>query len=151
MSINLHFHIQNYNWNAFIANKLHRLFATCLYEIQCSLNVCFRIELEEDIWCKYFNLEKDVKTYFNYVDVIMGLIASQIISLTIVYWTVYSDADKKNHQALRQWPLCGELTVNSPHRWPVTWKMLPFYDVIVLLCPCLMGVYLAIIVLIGQY
>ena len=34
----------------------------------------------------------------HYGDVIMGAIASQITSLTIVYSTVYSDADQRKHQ-----------------------------------------------------
>ena len=50
--------------------------------------------------------------------VIMATMASQITSLMIVYWTVYSDADqpfiqtqiKENIKAPRDWPLCGELT-----------------------------------------
>ena len=67
-------------------------------------------------------------------DVIMGMMASQITSLTIVYSIVYSDADKKKHQSsaslafvrgIHRWP------VNSPHKWPVTWKMFPFDDVII--------------------
>ena len=45
-----------------------------------------------------------------YSDVIMGAMASQITSLTIVYWTVYSGADKKNIKAPRRWPLRGEYT-----------------------------------------
>ena len=35
----------------------------------------------------------------HYGDVIMGAIASQITSLTIVYSTVYSDADQRKHQS----------------------------------------------------
>ena len=35
----------------------------------------------------------------HYSDVIMGTIASQITSLTIVYSTVYSDADHRKHQS----------------------------------------------------
>ena len=35
----------------------------------------------------------------HYVDVIMGAIASQITSHTIVYSTVYSDADQRKHQS----------------------------------------------------
>ena len=63
----------------------------------------------------------------------MGAIASQITSLTIVYSTVYSDADQGKHQSsaslvfvwgIHRWP------VNSPHKWPVTRKMFPFDDVI---------------------
>ena len=51
--------------------------------------------------------------YIHYGDVIMGVIASQITSLTVVYPTVYSDADKRKHQssAPRHWPLWGEFTV----------------------------------------
>ena len=40
----------------------------------------------------------------------MGAIASQITSLTIVYWTVYSEQIKENIKAPRHWPLCGEFT-----------------------------------------
>ena len=61
----------------------------------------------------------------------MGAMASQITSLTIVYSTVYSGADKKISSAslafvrgIHRWP------VNSPHKWPVTRKMFPFDDVI---------------------
>ena len=69
----------------------------------------------------------------HYGDVIMGTIASQITSLTIVYSTVYWDADQRKHQSstalafvrgIHRWP------VNSPHKWPVTRKMFPFDDVI---------------------
>ena len=35
----------------------------------------------------------------HYTDVIMGVIASQITSLTIVYSTVYSDADQRKYQS----------------------------------------------------
>ena len=45
----------------------------------------------------------------HYNDIITGAIASQITSLTIVYSTGYSDADKKI-KAPRHWPLCGEFT-----------------------------------------
>ena len=69
----------------------------------------------------------------HYNDVIMGAIASQITSLTIVYSAVYLDADHRKHQSsellafvrrIHRWP------VNSPHKWLVTRKMYPFDDVI---------------------
>ena len=72
---------------------------------------------------------------FHYGDVIIGGIASQITSLTIVYSTVYSDADQGEHQSsaslafvwgIHRWP------VNSPHKWPVTRKIFPFDDVIMI-------------------
>ena len=69
--------------------------------------------------------------YYN--DIIMDAIASKITSLTIVYSTVYSGADQRKHQSsaslafvwgIHRWP------VNSPHKWPVTRKIFPFDDVI---------------------
>ena len=64
-------------------------------------------------------------------DVIMGAITSQITSLTIVYSTAYSYAEKHQisaSQAFVQGIHRGP--VNSPHKWPVTRKMFPFDDVI---------------------
>ena len=63
----------------------------------------------------------------------MGAIASQITSLTIVYSTVYSDADQRKHQSSVSLAFMREIhrgPVNSPHKWPVTRKMFPFDDVI---------------------
>ena len=66
----------------------------------------------------------------------MGAMLSQITSLTIVYATVYLDADRRKHQSsaslafvwrIYRWP------VNSPHKWPVTREMVPFDDVIILI------------------
>ena len=62
----------------------------------------------------------------------MGAIASQITSLTIVYSTVYSDADQRKHQSsasLAFLRIIHRGRVNSPHKWPVTRKMFPFDDV----------------------
>ena len=70
----------------------------------------------------------------HYNAVIMSTMASQIASLTNDT-TVYSDADKKKHQSsaslafvrgIHRWP------VNSPHKGPVTRKMFPFDDVIMI-------------------
>ena len=69
----------------------------------------------------------------HYGDVIMGAIASQIASLTIVYSTVYSDADQRKHQSSASLAFVRVIhrgPVNSPHKWPVTQKMFPFDDVI---------------------
>ena len=70
---------------------------------------------------------------FHYSDVIMGAMASQITSLTIVYSTVYSSADQRKHQSSASLASVRGIhrgQVNSPHKWPVTWKMFPFDDVI---------------------
>ena len=69
----------------------------------------------------------------HYGNVIMSAMASGITSLTIVYSTIYLGADKRKHQCsvslavvreIHRWP------VNSHHKGPVTRKMFPFGDVI---------------------
>ena len=68
-----------------------------------------------------------------YCDVIMGLVAFQITSPTIVYSTVYSDADQRKHHSFTSLAFVQGIhrgPVNSPHKWQVTWKMFPFDDVI---------------------
>ena len=71
----------------------------------------------------------------HYNDVIMSAMESQITSLMIVYSTVYSDADQRKHKSsvslafvrgIPRWP------VNSPYKGPVTWKMFPFDEVIMM-------------------
>ena len=68
----------------------------------------------------------------------MITIASQITSLAIAHSTVYSDAYQRKHQSstslafvrgIHRWP------VNSPHKGPVTRKMFPFDDVIMIFFP----------------
>ena len=71
----------------------------------------------------------------HYGDVIMGAIASQITNLTIVYSTVYSDADQRKHQSSTSLTFVWGIhrgPVNSPHKWPVTRKFFPFDDVIMM-------------------
>ena len=67
----------------------------------------------------------------------MGAMASQITSLTIVYSTIHSGTDERKHQSsaslafvcgIHRWP------VNCSHKWPVTQKMFPFDDVIMIFC-----------------
>ena len=82
-------------------------------------------------------------------DVIIGAIASQITSLIIVYSTVYSGADQIKHQSSASLAFVWGIhrrPVNSPHKWPVTWKIFPFDDVIIrygklihVLAPCGIG------------
>ena len=69
----------------------------------------------------------------HYNDVIVSAMASETTGVSIIYSTVWSGVDKKNHQSssslvfvrgIYQWPM------NSPHKRPVTRKMIPFDDVI---------------------
>ena len=69
----------------------------------------------------------------HYSDVIMGSIASQIASLTIVYSSVYSGIDQRKHQSSASLAFVRgghRRPVNSLHKGPVTRKMFPFDDVI---------------------
>ena len=69
----------------------------------------------------------------HYSDVIMGRIASQITSLTIVYPIVCSGVDQRKHQSSASLAFVRRIhrrPVNSPHKWPVTRKKFPFDDVI---------------------
>ena len=72
----------------------------------------------------------------HYSDVIMSTMASQITGVSIVSSTVVSGADQRKHQSsaslafvwgIHRWP------VNSPHKGPVTRKMFPFDDVIMVM------------------
>ena len=71
----------------------------------------------------------------HYCDFIMNTIASQITSLTIVYLTVNSGTDQRKHQRSASLAFVRGIhrrPVNSPHKRPVTRKMFPFDDVIML-------------------
>ena len=88
--------------------------------------------------CVYWSTgQKKYLLFFNhYDDGIMGAIASQITSLTIVYSTDYSGADQSKHQSSASLAFVWGIhrgPVNSPHKWPVTRKMFPFDDVMVLI------------------
>ena len=74
---------------------------------------------------------KSIHSHCN--DVIMGTIAFQITSLTIVYSIVYSGTDQRKHQSSASLAFVRGIhrrPVNSPHKGPVTRKMFPFDDVI---------------------
>ena len=94
------------------------------------------LALNQPCWCQTITRTTDFTAHYD--DVIMGAMASQITSLTTVYSTVYSGTDQSKYQScaslafvwgLHRWP------VNSPHKWPVTRKMFPFDDVIMICAP----------------
>ena len=65
--------------------------------------------------------------------VIMGVMSSQITSLTILYSTVCSGVDQRKQQSSVSLAFVRGIhrgPVNSPHKGPVTRKMFPFDDVI---------------------
>ena len=71
----------------------------------------------------------------HYNDVLMTMKASQITILTFVYSTVNSGADQRKYQGPASLAFVRGIhrsPVNSPHKRPVTRKMFPFDDVIML-------------------
>ena len=95
-----------------VRGPIHLLYRT--FTGYCSLVDSFKAP--RDRWAGWKLLveffQQAIKRQNAYNDVIMGAIASQITSLTIIYSTVYSDADhrKQNIKAPRHRPLAG----NSP-------------------------------------
>ena len=80
----------------------------------------------------------------------MGQTASQITSLTIVYSTVNSGTDQRKHQSSASLGFVRGIhrgPVNSPHTWPVTRKMFPFDDVIMIM----QKVFVCHDIIVGQY
>ena len=72
----------------------------------------------------------------HYTDVTMSLMASQMTSLGIVYSTVHLGADQRKHQSTASLTFVWRIhrgPVNSPHKRPVTRKMFPFDDVIMIM------------------
>ena len=110
----------------------------CIIELQCSFHGLGISNIK--LWSLFYSTNQlymvnysSQLPVFHYDDVTMGVIASLITSLTIVYSTIYSDADQRKHQSsaslafvwgIHRWP------VNSPHTWPVMQKMFPFDDII---------------------
>ena len=91
------------------------------------INLCIKMCVDNE-WHKGVNKS----AFLHYCDVIM-VIVSQITSLTIVYSTVYSDADQRKHQSSASLALVRGIRrgpVNSPHKGPVTQQMFLFDDVI---------------------
>ena len=65
----------------------------------------------------------------------MTMLASQISSLPVVCSIVYSDVNQSKHQSSASLAFVREIhrgPVNFPHKWPVTRKMFPFDDVIMI-------------------
>ena len=78
---------------------------------------------------------------FRYGDVIISTMASQITRVSIIYSNVCSNADQRKHQSSASLAFVRGIhrgPVNSPHKGPVTRKMFPFDDVIMLglMCIC---------------
>ena len=144
--------VVKFNWIKIINSKvflssLQRLFCRHIYI--CFLNgslllltnikfECVRMVLFDknpsviqpvDQWCQPTTVStldqnpwRHMISLVHYDAVIVGAMASQITSRTIVYSTVYSDADQRKHQSSASLAFVRGIhrgPVNSPHKWPV--------------------------------
>ena len=83
----------------------------------------------------------------HYSDITMSTMASQITGVVIVYSTDCWGTDQRKHQSsasldfvrgIHRWP------VNSPHKGPVTWKIFPLDDIIMLIAKILCWLVMSI-------
>ena len=85
-------------------------------------------------WCQAKSSHSVCQKFrWHYTDFLMGPMASQITSLTIVYSTANSGGDQRKHQSSASLTFVQGIhrwSVNSPHKWPVTRNFFPFDDVI---------------------
>ena len=95
---------------------------------------------ERLLQCMHFGFTLSIddlyhKWKFHHNGVIVSAMASQFTSITIVYSTVNSGADQSKHQSSALLAFVWGIhrgSVNSPHKGPVTRKMFPFDDAIIL-------------------
>ena len=125
-------------WNSFLAIFMSESFIFFFFKyftyLPSTMTCCFRVTSRGGR-CASNHRQLD-SWDIHYTDVIMGAMASQITSLTIVYSTAYSGADQRKHQSSASlafvWGI-HQVPVNSPHEWPVTQRMFPFDDVVMYL------------------
>ena len=111
------------NWNLSSARLIKYPLVFCCCLVSVSLIHTFQYYVMAMEQWNYSSITsqgilKNAGKIVHYNDVIMGLMASQITSLTIVYSTIYSAADQRKHQSSTSLAFVR----NSPHKWPVTRK-----------------------------
>ena len=120
-----HFHVSRYS-----ASREHWAQSAPRYVIFRLVSISFTHILQD-----YITGTEVILRVLHYDDVIMTMLASQITSLTVVYSIVYSDVNQRKHQSSASLAFVWgnhRGPVNFPHKWPVTRKMFPFDDVIMM-------------------
>ena len=106
----------------------------CFVYVRVGQNSCgYSDQYLNQFKVKYHVCKHDMFIHYN--DVIMGAIASQFTSLASVYSAVWLGADQRKHQSSASLAFVRGIhrrLVNSPHKGPVTRKMFPFDDVIMI-------------------
>ena len=100
--------------------------------IFCRVSVLCRVSLVQMLKWSYWSLAQSHRYHYN--DVIMSAMASQITGVFI--GAVASGADQGKHQSSASLAFMRGIhrsPVNSPHKRPVTRKMFPYDDVIMMM------------------
>ena len=92
-----------------------------------------------NMWAIACNQTWNMIRMFPYIDVIMCTMVSHITDVSNVCPIVCSGADDRKHQSFASLAFMAGIylwRLDSPHKGLVTWKMLPFDDVIMFESPC---------------
>ena len=84
-------------------------------------------------WKMWHHMNWQLYDMVHYSDVIMNAMVSQITGISIVHLTVFSGSDQRKHQSSASSAFVRGIhrsPVDSPHKGPVTRKIVPFDDVI---------------------
>ena len=117
-----------------VTHILHVCCCACCMDYSAITN-CMILYGSSSLRLKNYTLGPDIVSvwyfaYSHYNDVILSAKTPQITSLTIVCSTVYSGADQRKHQSSAS---LAFVRVNSRHKGPVTQKMFPLDDVIMVI------------------
>ena len=136
---------KSYKWKPWLITKMQR--CRLLFIVKWYLTLeSFLFESSHYISSLYQSVKLKQQIYRqsrgepipHYIDVIVTTMAYQITSLTVVYSTVYSDADRRKHQSSASLALCGEFTgtgefpaqrVSYAEKFSIWWRH-PFDDLI---------------------
>ena len=108
-----------------------------------SIAMMYHLRRVSDLLCNWKSCllcyMKDVvlhcSIFFKWNKLVRVRVRVQITSFTIVYSALYSGADQRKHQSSASPAFVRGIhrgPVNSPHKCPVTRKMFPFHDVIMI-------------------
>ena len=113
-----------------LPGALRTLWESCI----ATYIACVRRNISKSIWYLFVSSQSNLYLALlsHYSAVIMGMMESQITSLSIVYSTICSGAYQRKHLSAAAMAFVRGIhrcPVNSPSKWPITPKMFPFDDV----------------------
>ena len=113
--------LSRYATNNYLSNWLY---FSMVLSISVNMLLKFIVPRCSNFICVWYSSDEN-----RYSDVLIGAMVSQITSISIVYSTVYSGVDQRKYQSSAS--TASRWLVNSPHKGPVSRKILPFDDLII--------------------